>query len=59
MEQFVLSFYNNFKDRKAFVSKLSTNPKLCLSPQDAEIQRRCETILSAPVFGEIGAWKGQ
>lgn len=40
------------------MQKLTTNPKLCLSSQDLDIQRRCETILNLPVFSEISAWKG-
>ncbi len=46
-------------DKKAFINKLATNPKLCLSPQDTEIQRRCESVLnSAVTFKELRDSRG-
>jgi hypothetical protein len=42
-----------------FVEKLATDPRFCLSPQDAEIQRKCDLILnSSPIFKEMRESKG-
>ena len=42
-----------------FVDKLAADPRLCLSPQDAEIQRKCEQILNMqPQYKEIKESKG-
>ena len=36
------------------MNKLSTDPKLCLSAQDSDIQRKCEMLLnSTPTFKDI------
>ena len=47
-------------DRKMFVDKLTADPRLCLSPQDAEIQRRTEQIMAAtPMYKEMRDSKGK
>ena len=38
-------YFSNPNERKIFVQKLERSPKLCLSPLDAEIQRKCDDIL--------------
>ncbi|CAF0957674.1 unnamed protein product [Brachionus calyciflorus] len=52
-------YYSNLNERKIFVQKLEKSPKLCLSPQDAEIQKKCESILSDEIaFREMSDSKG-
>ena len=40
-------FFSNSEVRKKFVSKLQLDPKMCLSPSDAEIQRKSELLLNS------------
>lgn len=40
-------FFSNNDFRKKFIAKLTMDPKMCLSPSDAEIQRKCEIILNS------------
>ncbi|RNA36639.1 hypothetical protein BpHYR1_016077 [Brachionus plicatilis] len=40
-------YFSNSNERKLFVQKLEKSPKLCLSPQDAEIQRKCDSIINS------------
>lgn len=42
-------YFANPSERKSFVQKLEKSPKLCLSPQDAEIQRKCDSILNSEI----------
>lgn len=40
-------FFANMEVRKKFISKLQLDPKMCLSPSDAEIQRKTEILLNS------------
>ena len=45
--------------RKEFVQRLATDPKSCLSPNDAEISRKSESLLNTGVtYRELRDSKG-
>ncbi len=46
------------KDRKEFMHKLTSAPKLCLSPIDSEIQIKCDHLLKTDMFKSLLESKG-
>ena len=56
---FYLSLWFNYLVRKEFVSKLASDPKSCLSPNDSEISRKSESLLNTGVtYRELRDSKG-
>lgn len=52
-------YLTNSKVRKEFVTKLATDPKSCLSPNDSEISRKSESLLNTGVtYRELRDSKG-
>lgn len=54
-----LKKFKNILVRKDFLNRLASDPKSCLSPMDAEISRRCESLLNNSIaFKELRDSKG-